>query len=72
MSKSLEVGKGVWPMNMSTQGYRRGSLQTTSLTSPAINIPVKFPSNNFGGSGSAGGGTPTEKECRQVFFDCAL
>merc|ERR1712029_272775 len=70
LSKSLELSKGVWPTT-----DRRASLQTTnSLLNNTITIPSSqtlssnFSSNsNFGGTGS-----PTEKECRQVFFDCAL
>merc|ERR1712064_163372 len=58
LSKSLDMNNGVWPM--STE--RRMSLQTPSFTSTT---------KTFGGN-PGGGDNSTEKECRQVFFDCAL
>merc|ERR1712113_319012 len=74
ISKSLEVSRGVWPVAGSDT--RRLSLQTPSMTStswttPSINIPA---SSQFSSTSSFGGGSgsPSEKECRQVFFDCAL
>lgn len=70
LSKSLELSKGVW-----TTTDRRASLQTTSsiLTNP-VTIPSSQTLNSSVSSNNSYGGTgsPTEKECRQVFFDCAL
>ena len=64
LSKSLDVHGGVWPevSGMSPTNERK---RTFSLTNSIA--------NSFGGgSGSGSGAPPTEKECRQVFFDCAL
>ena len=61
LSKSLDVHGGVWPqVSMSPTNERK---RTLSLTNSIA--------NSFGG-GSGSGAPPTEKECRQVFFDCAL
>ena len=62
LSKSLDVHGGVWPQvsGMSPTNERK---RTISLTNSIA--------NTFGGS-SGSGAPPTEKECRQVFFDCAL
>jgi len=49
---------------------RRMSLQTSTNTiSGSSNLSTN--KQTYGGS-PGGGGNATEKECRQVFFDCAL
>jgi len=66
LSKSLDLNNGVWPM--ATE--RRMSLQTSTNTiSGSSNLSTN--KQTYGGS-PGGGGNATEKECRQVFFDCAL
>ena len=80
LSKSLDVGGGVWPMAQGAQqspaNTRRMSLQTSSLQTSSSSLlthqtfPSSFSSGSYGGS--AGAKPPSEKECRQVFFDCAL
>ena len=84
LSKSLDVGGGVWPMAQGSQqspaNSRRMSLQASSLQSSSLQTSSSslltnqtfptFSSGSYGGS--AGAKPPSEKECRQVFFDCAL
>ena len=74
LSKSLDVGGGVWPMaqggQQSPANSRRMSLQSSSSSLLTNQTFPTFSSGSYGGS--AGAKPPSEKECRQVFFDCAL
>eukprot|EP00092_Neocalanus_flemingeri_P027346 GFUD01029658.1.p1 GENE.GFUD01029658.1~~GFUD01029658.1.p1 ORF type:complete len:110 (-),score=31.33 GFUD01029658.1:67-396(-) len=67
--ESFDAGKAaVWPTNDNS----KGTLKSLVFGSVPKSSPVSMPTQSmFSGQGGTPG-TPSEKECRQVFFDCAM
>lgn len=67
--ESFDAGKAVWPANGNGATSNLKSLVFGSLPKSS---PISMPKqSSYSGQGGTPG-TPSEKECQQVFFDCAL
>jgi hypothetical protein len=71
LSQSFDAGKAVWPANGNVNGSA-SNLKSLVFGSLPKSSPISMPKqSSYSGQGGTPG-TPSEKECQQVFFDCAL